>query len=917
MKEWWLKLRKFWKSDRTRQTTIKQFAAISSAFLVFATLTLTNVIVPRPALLPPPDYEFLARTKAVTMSTDMLEQKIRSEPGNIEGLVFIDGLQSVVVMERGIENDRYVEGVNTEEVSQLAEQSKVSVSHVQAVEDGHILKRLGLLWKATAAGLLLWLGLFLFRKREADELPSRIVVAAETLLLVISDISLRTGFSGGLICWSLIVLIGGGNVIASQSGYYNMPSYRPPPASVTAASAAAPYQAQRLLERHPSDIASVSLIDDASAAYVTVKQSTQGGSGSESKEPTKSYAVYFGNSLEGQARFKQFADLVEKEQVSFKHLDALDAEPSGMTTRGYAIFLGLNLLTAALAILTILGSSRLSKGSDDSDSSFSGRPQYASGSSSGLGNNSRARNQNQNPNDAPIGFKDIAGCDEAVEQLRIVVKKVTRPRLYRLFGAPVPRGICFFGPPGTGKTTMARALAGEIGGLDKRCHFEAFSGSQFVEMYVGKGALRVREAYTKARAEARRNNTPSIIFIDEFDALARKRGGIESGGDQEYSQTINQLLTEMDGFANRGLVITIAATNRLDTLDPAVLRPGRLDMKIEVGLPDTKGRRQILSLYLNKLKLVLKGSTAEEQEAYKLALIDSLAKRSVDFSGAEIEGATKQAATIAVERSFGELTEDLSEEQENEDAWKDRAIVTEEDLFEGVERMAFGLKLKSKVRTDEERWATAIHEIAHADAATDPVHLISIARTEKSLGMVQTIPSEERLDWSKEQLNERLRMILAGRAGQKVIIGVETAGASDDFNKASILARQMVGTLGMSAELGNCALTLDSNGFPSGQVSNYLIERFDRAWTKIIDDAQAHAEKRVASRRRHIVSAARVLYREERMKGETLLQIFAAMNDEDNAELPEDKIPEKLVNAAQLALLPAISPSTSLPESGE
>jgi cell division protease FtsH len=470
-------------------------------------------------------------------------------------------------------------------------------------------------------------------------------------------------------------------------------------------------------------------------------------------------------------------------------------------------------------------------------------------------------------------FADVAGCQEAIDELLVVQKKIMRPRLYKIFGAPVPSGVILYGPPGTGKTLLARALAGEVGGS-----FQAMSGSEFVEMYVGVGAKRVREAYAKARADARRTNRISIVFIDEFDALAKKRGNSSEGGNREYEQTLNQLLVEMNGFGNHGLVLTMAATNRLDILDEAVLRPGRFDIKVKVPKPDRKGRALIYGIYLKKLKLVIDGENEEAKKASMEKLLDELARRSHDFSGAEIEGAIKDGATIAVERQFGEVLEDITPEQEEE--YRSKAIITEQDLHLGIDKMAYGTQIRSRVRTDKERWATAVHEIGHASVPTamngDPVNRITIVMTDKSLGLMDSSPEEgERYDWTREQFMVRLQMMLAGRAAEKVILAKISTGASNDFERASALARQMVGVYGMSEEFGNKSIPLDQHGFPVSNIGETMLQKFNDTWGSIIDKMQAATEAHIEKHRAQIERCARALYDEETLTGDEFRRIWS------------------------------------------
>ncbi len=410
-------------------------------------------------------------------------------------------------------------------------------------------------------------------------------------------------------------------------------------------------------------------------------------------------------------------------------------------------------------------------------------------------------------------------------------------------------------------------------------------------MYVGVGAKRVREAYTKARADARRTNRISIVFIDEFDALAKKRGNSTEGGNREYEQTLNQLLVEMNGFGNHGLVLTMAATNRLDILDDAVLRPGRFDIKVKVPKPDRKGRGQIYGIYLKKLKLGSRRQvqTSEEQKVKQYeAPRRSGSAQLHDFSGAEIEGTIKDELlrSLGRGRRVGDVLEDITPEQEEE--YRNRAIITEQDLHLGIDKMAYGTQIRSRVRTDKERWATSVHEVGHASVPTamngDPVNRITIVMTDKSLGLMDSSPEEgERYDWTREQFLIRLQMMLAGRAAEKVILAKISTGASNDFERASQLARQMVGVFGMTEEFGNKSIPLDQYGFPASNIGETMLQKFNDTWGAIIDKMQADTEAHIEKHRVQIERCARALYEEETLTGDEFRRIW---NTEDQPSSP-------------------------------
>ncbi len=578
----------------------------------------------------------------------------------------------------------------------------------------------------------------------------------------------------------------------------------------------------------------------------------------------------FANTPEGKAEFAAFVAEIHAKNIESKNVPAVHETSyiDSLTVQGRIIFGILLALTLGVGAFMALmwqdwqGKEKPRKPGEIFDPRLVG-----AGGATGSGGSAIVTREEDRKT-----FADVAGCQEAIEELLVVKKKIMRPKLYKIFGAPVPSGVIFYGPPGTGKTLLARALAGEIGG-----HFKALSGSEFVEMYVGVGAKRVREAYAEARAAARKSGRVSIIFIDEFDALAKKRGTSNSGGDKEYEQTLNQLLVEMNGFGNHGVVLTMAATNRLDILDEAVLRPGRFDIKVKVPKPDRKGRALIYGIYLKKLKLVLTGEGEDELKAAMQKLLDDLARRSHDFSGAEIEGAIKDGATIAVERQFGEVLEDITPEQEEE--FRKKAIITEQDLHLGIDKMAYGTQIKSRVRTDKERKATAIHEIGHASVPTemngDPVNRITIVMTDKSLGLMDSSPEEgERYDWTDEQFTIRLRMMLAGRAAEKMLLGKISTGASNDFERASQLARQMVGVYGMSKAFGNKSIPLDQHGFPVSNIGETMLKTFNDAWGTIIDTAQKETEAFIEKHKVQIEACGQKLYEDETLTGDDFRKLW-------------------------------------------
>ncbi len=364
-----------------------------------------------------------------------------------------------------------------------------------------------------------------------------------------------------------------------------------------------------------------------------------------------------------------------------------------------------------------------------------------------------------------VTFKDVAGIDEAVEELQEIREFLASPDKFRQMGAKIPKGVLLYGPPGTGKTLLARAVAGEAG-----VPFFSISGSDFVEMFVGVGASRVRDLFEQAKAQA-----PAIVFIDEIDAVGRQRGAGLGGGHDEREQTLNQLLVEMDGFdANLG-VILIAATNRPDILDPALLRPGRFDRQIVVDRPDLNGREQILNVHA-KGKPLAPGVDLEV-----------LARQTPGFTGADLANLINEAALLSARHN--------------------RSEVSMVELEEAINRVMAGPERKSRLITDEEKLTIAYHEgghalVGHALPNNDPIHKVSIIPRGRALGWTQALPTEDRYLMHKSGMVDRLAMMLGGRVAEEIQFGDITTGASDDIEKATDLARRMVMEYGMSDRLG-------------------------------------------------------------------------------------------------------------------
>jgi cell division protease FtsH len=377
----------------------------------------------------------------------------------------------------------------------------------------------------------------------------------------------------------------------------------------------------------------------------------------------------------------------------------------------------------------------------------------------------KSRAKRMTPDSPKIGFKDVAGVEEAVEELHEIKEFLENPKKFQALGARIPKGVLLYGPPGTGKTLLARAVAGEAG-----VPFFSISGSDFVEMFVGVGASRVRDLFEQAKQAA-----PCIVFMDEIDAVGRHRGAGLGGGHDEREQTLNQLLVEMDGFEMKDNIILIAATNRPDILDPALLRPGRFDRQIVVDRPDRNGRRQILEVHSKGKPL------ASEVE------LDTLAAGTPGFTGADLANLINEAALLAARRG--------------------KKTVGQEELEEGIMRVLAGPEKKARLLSEEERKITAYHEMGHALVGrylthTDPVHKITIVSRGQALGLTISLPTEDRYLTTKSALMDQMAMTLGGRAAEELVFHEVTTGAANDLERVTQIAKQMVMRFGMSEKLG-------------------------------------------------------------------------------------------------------------------
>ena len=456
----------------------------------------------------------------------------------------------------------------------------------------------------------------------------------------------------------------------------------------------------------------------------------------------------------------------------------------------------------------------------------------------------RARTRTISDEQKKVTFADVAGAEEEKEELKEIVEFLKDPKRYLELGARIPKGVLLVGPPGTGKTLLAKAVAGEAG-----VHFLSISGSDFVELYVGVGASRVRDLFDQAK-----RNSPAIVFIDEIDAVGRQRGAGLGGGHDEREQTLNQLLVEMDGFGSNEGVVVMAATNRQDILDPALLRPGRFDRQIYVGYPDIKGREAILKVHARNKPLGDDVSLAE------------LAKGTGGFTGADLENLMNEAALLS--------------------ARKRHRFIGMAELNEAVIKVIAGPEKKSRVVIQRERKLTAYHEAGHAivihDLPTqDPVHEITIIPRGMAGGMTISLPQEDVTFQSRQQLTEHIAVCLGGRAAEQLALGDISTGAGNDLQRASSIARNMVTRYGMSDKLGN--VVFDSGhdevfiGRSMAQTKNYSEEvaaLIDEEVKALIDGAYARCGEILTRRRRELDIVAEYLLQYENMDAKTFAQVF-------------------------------------------
>jgi cell division protease FtsH len=454
--------------------------------------------------------------------------------------------------------------------------------------------------------------------------------------------------------------------------------------------------------------------------------------------------------------------------------------------------------------------------------------------------------------DSPkITFRDVAGVDEAVEELHEIKEFLENPKKFQALGARIPKGVLLYGPPGTGKTLLARAVAGEAG-----VPFFSISGSDFVEMFVGVGASRVRDLFEQAK-----QNSPCIIFMDEIDAVGRHRGAGLGGGHDEREQTLNQLLVEMDGFEMKDNIILIAATNRPDILDPALLRPGRFDRQIVVDRPDRLGRKKILDVHTRGKPL------AREID------VDVLAGQTPGFTGADLSNLVNEAALLSARNGKREISQ--------------------VELEEGIMRVIAGPEKKTRVMSNKERKITAYHEMGHAIVGfylpnSDPVHKISVVSRGQALGYTISLPTEDKFLTTRAELQDTMAMTLGGRAAEEICFEEITTGASNDIEKVTATAKQMVMRFGMSEKLGPRVFGHD-HGMPflgrefssEPDYSDEIAREIDDEIRRIVEKAHVQAKEILTTHRASLTKLAEVLIKRETIEKEQFESLLAGGTEED------------------------------------
>lgn len=485
-------------------------------------------------------------------------------------------------------------------------------------------------------------------------------------------------------------------------------------------------------------------------------------------------------------------------------------------------------------------------------------------------NFAKSKAKMQDPTMQEITFKDVAGCDEAKEELQDIIKFLKNPKKFQKLGAKLPKGVLLYGAPGTGKTLLAKAVAGEA-----KVSFFSASASEFVEMFVGVGAARVRDLFNNAK-----NNAPAIIFIDELDAVGRRRFAGIGGGHDEREQTLNQLLIELDGFESKQGIILMGSTNRPDVLDPALTRPGRFDRHVNVPSPDMKGRKEILEVHARKVTLS------------KDINLEVIAKSTPGFVGADLANVINEAAILA--------------------ARTDKEAVTTTDIEEAVERVIAGPQRKSRVISEKEKKVIAAHEAGHTIVAkkcnnSDPVHKVSIIPRGPALGYTMQLPLEDKYLTTKSELLDKLTILLGGRAAEEILFNEITTGAHDDLSRTTAYARKMVAELGMSEKLGPISVQTDENevflGMDLSKHKNYseeLARDIDNEVSLLVKDSYKKAKEILLANKPSLETLIAKLLEKEVVDSGEIDEIMGIKKAEKPAAA-EDAKPAQQTAAAETA----------------
>lgn len=904
---------KNWYQTRAYARTVVGFGSFFIVLGVFISMNSLGVFDGQKIKAPPAEYLSLNSS----MKPEELEQKLKTHASEIQELVFFEGTKFVAVLGAEFEGEKLVAPVDVEEIQRLASVSKIKTRSQKSVMTAlHDSGPNIMLLVAFYALMVFWLGWMLLKKPDADT-KSRLGRMTEALSQAHAHLLSKYKLRKSRVHLSITAVLVLALIAVAGSRFYLNTSTPEVPQEYKSVKQTTAWQVARHLAGSPGQFERAVVIDETNTLFVVVKPSTRPLSGAEEKStaaaqratpthwrgPTPSYVpayettqaevansdgcatsaeacayavaqttlpegnaaakaavpqsryVVFPKTAEGNASLAALVAQINQAKVPLKHV-APTPDTSywkNMPTLWLTTILVLAVLATGWVIYCLQG---LSEWLDAEDGKPGKRRAIAVGGSSGRAGSAHV----VIADDQRKVLADVAGCDEAIDKFRLVAGWIQDAVVYQHFGAKLPNGILLSGPPGTGKTLLARALAGEVDG-----NYFYKAGSDFVNKYVGVGADNVRALFDQAKAAFVKTGKPSIVFIDEIDAVGKQRSADGSGGEGERDQTVNQLLTCIQGFDPNNGTLVIAATNRPETLDSGLTRSGRFDYKVEVGRPDRKGRRAIYAVYLRNRQLE-EGVELEE-------LCDDLAKRSHDFVGADIELVVNEAATRAAKRNAPAFVGKTPEEV----ALLPR-IITRADLHSGIDQVMYGELIKSKVRSTEERKATAIHEIGHACIPTvengDPVSRITIVMTTKSLGLMESHPEEDRYGWSKEQFILRIKTMLAGRVAEDKIGKSVSTGASNDFERASQLARCMAAIYGMTDELGVISIPVDKNGFPVGNIGQDLMAEFNATWRKIIADCYADTVRIIEENREKIVRASDILFEEETLTGDQFREIW-------------------------------------------